>query len=82
MSDVENYLHDVLGHVLEKAREAKADHLATRTQDGQEEAQFEAGRAMAYYEVSSHLLDQLDAFGIARARVGVAADFDAERELL
>lgn len=82
MTDTELYLQDVLGEFLEHARGARADYLERRSQAGEVAAQFEAGRALAYYEVVSHALAQLQAFGIDRRRVGVSADLNVERELL
>ncbi len=77
----EPYLTSVIGELIKLAHEAKALHADKRAGFGDAGAQFEAGRALAYYEVVSLFLDQLDGFGIARAAVGVAPSFDPD-ELL
>lgn len=73
-----NYLRDVLPTLLEAAREAKADSVAKRTQLGEGAAQFESGRALAYYEVCSMLVAQLDAFGIDRTALGIPDGLDVD----
>jgi hypothetical protein len=80
MPDVfQHYLEDVLREVIRKAREARARAISATTSgdDG-----FARGRAMAYYEVVSHLVNQLDAFQIDRASVGIDPGYDADRDLL
>ena len=43
--------------------------------------QFEAGRAMAWYEVTSLIQQQAAAFGLPLSQVGLVG-FDAERDIL
>ena len=69
----ENYLRDVVPSLLERARQAKA---------GARGDPFETGRVQAYYEVLSTLVNQLDAFGIDRAKAGIDERLDLERDLL
>jgi hypothetical protein len=78
----ENYLRDVIQLLMEKAREAKARRDAFRTSGDRGQATFEQGRALAYYEVISTMLNELESFGIPRHAVGVPAAFDPDRELL
>jgi hypothetical protein len=82
MTDTAHYLRDVLPELLGRAREARARYEQQRGQDGESAAQFEAGRALAWYEVVSYLVQQIDAFGIAHESVGLPEDLDVERELL
>ena len=82
MATTDLYLRDVLTELLDQAREAKANYAERRTQSGEDAAQFEAGRALAFYEVVSLLVQQLDAFSIDRESVGLARDLDIDRELL
>jgi hypothetical protein len=83
MSDgFHNYVRDVLSELLERAREAKIEARSSAAPaDGAERA-FTQGRAVAYYEVVSHLVNQLDAFGLDRASIGVDPAYDADRDLL
>ena len=80
MSDLDYYLRDVIAELLDRARGTRADHEARRVQAGDDGARFESGRASAYHEVASYLIQQLDAFGIDRARLDVPADLDVARE--
>ncbi len=82
MSHCENYLRDVLSSLLENAMEAKADYAAKRTLGGDGAAQFEAGHALAYYEVISLLVKELDKFAIPRADVGLDPGLDVDAQLL
>ena len=67
---------------LSRARDARARYEESRTQRGEEASQFDAGRALAFYEVVSHMVNQVDGFGIDRESVGLPLDLDVERELL
>lgn len=78
----QQYLTDVLHELLDNAREAKADYAAKRTQSGEADALFEAGRALAYYESASLLVSQLEAFGIPRSDVGLSEALNLDAELL
>jgi len=82
MQTAENYLRDVVQLLLERAREAKSRRDSSRASGDGEQTAFEQGRALAYYEVVSTLLNELETFGISRDAVGVPATFDADRELL
>jgi hypothetical protein len=81
-SSYQLYLSEVLEELFDMARVAKADYAAARTQRGDTNSLFEAGRALAFYESFDLLVTQLDAFAISRESVGLAADLDVERELL
>ena len=78
----QHYLHDVLRELLERARDARARAIAAGPSSSSSDAAFEHGRAVAYYEVLSHLVTQLDAFAIERRSVGIEAGLDVDRELL
>lgn len=78
----QRYITDVLHELLDNAREAKADYASKRTQSGESDALFEAGRALAYYEAASLLVGQLEAFGIPRSDVGLPEALDLDAELL
>ena len=82
MSAADHYLRDVIQMLMENAREAKSRRDSSRTSGDREKAAFEEGRAVAYYEVVSMVLNQLDVFGIPRNTLGVPATFNADRELL
>lgn len=74
----QHYLRDVLPELLSRARTAREESRRAVSAD----PGFAAGRAQAYYEVVSHLLGQLQAFGIDRAAVGIDQQLDVERDLL
>lgn len=82
MHTTENYLRDIMQLLLESARDAKARRDSSRSSDDRQQAAFEDGRAMAYYEVVSTMLEQLKAFRIPRRSVGVPEAFDPDRDLL
>ena len=71
MSHCESYPRDMLSTLLESTMEAKADYAAKRTQGGDGEAQFEAAHALAYYEVISLLVKELDKFAIPEPMSGL-----------
>jgi hypothetical protein len=81
MNSANNYLRDVFYELLDRGRRAKADAVKYRKRGGPDSA-FADGRAQGYYEVLSHMVMQLDAFGIDRSSVGLAAELNLERELL
>lgn len=64
-----DYLFDNLRELLDRAREAR-DKSKT-FHDTLAAIAFQQGRAMATYEVVSHLINQLDAFQIDRVSVGL-----------
>jgi hypothetical protein len=74
-SPAENFILDLGALVKEAALKA-----AARSGSGGAD-QFEAGRAMAWYEVASLIQQQAVAFGLSPSQVGFG-DFDAERDLL
>jgi len=78
----ENYLHDALQELLRRARDARGQAAAPSVDAGSPNAAFAKGRAMAYYEVVSHLIGQLDVFGIDRTSVGIDPKLDLDRDLL
>jgi len=78
----QHYLHDVFRELLERARDAKTRAKAAGPSSSSSAAAFEHGRALAYYEVVSHLVNQLDAFGIERRSVELEVDLDVDSELL
>jgi hypothetical protein len=82
MPSTENYLRDVFQLLLERAREAKSRRDSIRTSGDREQTAFEQGHALAYYEVVSTIMNELETFGIPKHVVGVPATFDADRELL
>jgi hypothetical protein len=79
MSTADHYLRDALAHLIAQAREAHADRQAIHTQQGDQIGAFEAGRALAYYEVVSYLFGQLDAFQLPRTRYFVDPAFDPDQ---
>jgi hypothetical protein len=78
----DQYIRDILHELLDKAREAKADYASKRTQSTEDDALFEAGRALGYYEAASLLVNQLEAFGIPRSEVGLPESLNLDAELL
>ena len=77
----ELYLTAVIGELIKLARDAKVLHADKKASVGEVGAQVETGRALAYYEIISLLLEQLDSFGIARDTIGLDPQFDVD-ELL
>ena len=73
----QNYLHDVIPELVTRAREARAEARKKGKAD-----EFAAGRALAYYEVVSYVITQLEGFGITRDSVRVDPAFNVDRELL
>ena len=72
---VERFIKDLGMLVKEQALKAVAVSRAAGTD------QFEAGRAMAWYEVVSLIQQQAAAFGLSPSHCGLGG-FDAERDLL
>jgi len=75
-----DYLFDNLRELLDRARRARDD--SRKFHDTLATVAFQQGRALAYYEVVSHLVNQLAGFEIDRASVGLPPSFDPERDLL
>jgi hypothetical protein len=83
MSDgFQNYVRDALTELLERPRDAKVKSQKSTSPADAGERQFAQGRAVAYYEVISYLINQLDAFGLDRTSVAVDPAYDADRDLL
>jgi hypothetical protein len=76
----ENLLRDVLAALIDRAREAKA--AVGQSAPDTYEAGFAAGRAAAYYEVVSHVINQAEAFDVPRSAVGLPVGYSAEQDLL
>jgi hypothetical protein len=71
------YLHD-LGHLLrEQATAAARDRGCAK---GTDDAAFQSGRAFAFYEVISLLVQQAEAFGLPLADIACES-FEPERLL-
>jgi hypothetical protein len=75
-SPAENFIRD-LGALAREAALAAAE----KSTSSDEDRQFESGRAMAWYEVTSLIQQQAAAFGLSPSQVGLEG-FDAERDLL
>jgi len=75
-SPAENFIRD-LGALAREAALAAAEKSTASGAD----RQFESGRAMAWYEVTSLIQQQAAAFGLLPSQVGLEG-FDAERDLL
>lgn len=74
-SSAERFIRDLGALAKEAALKAVRDSRALDSD------QFEAGRAMAWYEVTSLIQQQAAAFGLSLSEVGLDG-FDAERDLL
>jgi hypothetical protein len=75
-----NFLHDFAYWLREEAEEAR-DKSDQATKDDPNTAAFDQGRTLAYYEVFSHFVGQLEAFGIPARRLGLEG-VDPDRLLL
>ena len=73
------YLFDNIRELLDRARQARDE--AKRLQTTLATVAFQQGRAMAYYEVISHLVNQLEAFGIDHTSVGLEPSYDPDVDL-
>ncbi len=81
MSREQDYLHDVIQLLVEEALTAKRSSKLKVEGVSSEERAFEEGRALAYYEVISTLINQAKAFGIS-PEIVPALQFDPDKELL
>lgn len=81
MSAADNYLRDIIPLLIERGREAKAKRDAARRGGDGEQATFDGGRALGYYEVLSTMLNQLEVFGLSPASLGVPRDFNPDRDI-
>lgn len=77
----DHYVRDVLFELVHRARAARGAVRAGK-ESGRSGAEFEAGRAFAYYEVVSYMLQQLDAFQLPRGHYDVPDTFDPDELLL
>lgn len=75
------YLQDVLTMLIENAKQAKVSSCAVDPKLRLEEKAFENGRALAYYEVVSTLINQAHVFGLSHSVLPIL-NFDADKELL
>jgi hypothetical protein len=82
LSAADDYVRDLLGLLLARAKEAKSRCEAARAKGQAGVSDFECGRALAYYEVLSTLINQLETFGITRRQAGLDDDLDVDKELL
>jgi len=69
-----DFLRDLVGLLVEKARKAKAERDASGTD-------YELGQLMAYYETVSLIQQQAEAFDLSFEDIGMPA-IDPEAELL
>ena len=81
MTPEQNYLQDVLQTIIERAKEAKQSSKNAQSNRTIEQQAFEDGRALAYYEVVSTLVNQADVFGLSHDALPIL-DFDPDKELL
>ncbi len=81
MTPEQTYLRDMLETMIERAKEARQSSITDKENRAKEQQAFEDGRAMAYYEVVSTLLNQAEVFALSRD-VFPMLDFDADKELL
>ena len=77
----DHYVRDVLFELIHRARAARETVRANKDSGDTARAEFEAGRAFAYYEVVSYMLQQLQSFELSRGRYDVPDTLDPD-ELL
>jgi len=77
----DHYVRDVPFELVHKARATRDAVRASKESGESDRAEFEAGRAFAYYEVVSYMLQQLEAFQLPRRDYDVPDTFDPD-ELL
>jgi hypothetical protein len=77
---IECYLSDALKILIERAQDARRLSNQMRRASSPD-ASFEAGRALAYYEVISMLLNHAPTFGLTTHEIPELG-FDADKELL
>ena len=76
-----NYLTDVLSMLITSAIEAKLMRKEPQEKGSDRDAAFQEGRALAYYEVVSTLINQAAIFGLSKDTIP-ALDFDPDKILL
>jgi len=81
MTAEQNYLQDVLSMIIEAAKEAKLSATTGKDSRTVQQQAFEEGRALAYYEVVSTLLNQAEVFGLSPDILRVL-NFNPDEELL
>jgi hypothetical protein len=77
----QTYLQDVLETIIERAKDASRSSKSADSKRTAEQQAFEDGRALAYYEVVSTLVNQADVFGLSPDVLPVLR-FDPDKELL
>jgi hypothetical protein len=77
----DHYVTDVLFELVHRARAAREAVRVGEESGRSDRAEFEAGRAFAYYEVVSYMLQQLESFQLPRGHYDVPDAFDPD-ELL
>ena len=80
MSAAEDYVRDALTALILELQKASTES-AHRKEKDDPDSNYYAGRAMAYYEVVSYLLQQMDAFQLERSDYGVPVAFSPEDHL-
>ena len=80
-TSTDHYVRDVLFELVQRARAAREAVRAGKEAGGSGRAEYEAGRAFAYYEVVSFMLQQLEAFQLPRGHYDVPDTFNPD-ELL
>jgi hypothetical protein len=78
---IEDFLHDVVPLLIERAREAKREESRLGRDADPGKRAFTEGRVLAYYEVLSTLFGQAGVFGLVEAGVQLP-EFDPDKELL
>ena len=78
-SDLECFLTDALAELIERAKESQDRRKGAGI--GAQNEDFEAGSAMAHYQVLSYILNLARTFGVSPDAVP-AVSFDADKELL
>ena len=89
MEKYKGYVIDCLFELIERALDARKTAESSRSKKN-ESTNFESGRALAYYEVISYLLNQTDAFEIKKdilkeknlVLAKILKNFDPDKELI
>jgi len=81
MTCEQNYIQEVLRMIIESALEAKRSSTSERGRKTADERAFEDGRALAYYEVVSTLVNQAKVFGLSPDVIS-SLRFDPDKDLL
>ncbi|MCX7429216.1 MAG: hypothetical protein NTW96_26765 [Planctomycetia bacterium] len=81
MTSQQDYIQEVLQTIIDSALEAKRSSRTRNETKTAEQQAFEDGRALAFYEVVSTLVNQAKVFDLSPAVIPALA-FDADKELL